>query len=212
MIAVVRWYLSAFHAGRKVWCSQFIILLIISSSVGSDLFVGSPEQFPIHISQSENSTSTPWMLRQLVTISISHVTKQHWHLSKIVGSVHYWRRDSRRNRFPQLSMTKYYIIVRWLKGNIACYSLIKLLWLSPRQHIFLVSMFYRHVSPWWRGYFNLQGSVAKKPYNPILGETFRCFWVLPECETSRTEVSDVIMHTCYQCIRCKRSERGNENS
>jgi len=32
-----------------------------------------------------------------------------------------------------------------------------------------------------------KGSVAKKPYNPILGETFRCFWVLPECETSRTE-------------------------
>lgn len=37
--------------------------------------------------------------------------------------------------------------------------------------------------------FVLQGSVAKKPYNPILGETFRCFWVLPECEASRTEVS-----------------------
>ncbi|XP_078354846.1 oxysterol-binding protein-related protein 9-like isoform X1 [Oculina patagonica] len=32
-----------------------------------------------------------------------------------------------------------------------------------------------------------KGSVAKKPYNPILGETFRCFWVLPKCETSRTE-------------------------
>lgn len=32
-----------------------------------------------------------------------------------------------------------------------------------------------------------KGSVAKKPYNPILGEVFRCFWVLPECETSRTE-------------------------
>ena len=36
--------------------------------------------------------------------------------------------------------------------------------------------------------FFFQGSVAKKPYNPILGETFRCFWVLPECEDSRTEV------------------------
>ncbi|XP_029208493.2 oxysterol-binding protein-related protein 9-like [Acropora millepora] len=32
-----------------------------------------------------------------------------------------------------------------------------------------------------------KGSVAKKPYNPILGEMFRCFWVLPECEASRTE-------------------------
>lgn len=34
-----------------------------------------------------------------------------------------------------------------------------------------------------------KGSVAKKPYNPILGETFRCFWVLPECEATRTEKS-----------------------
>ena len=25
----------------------------------------------------------------------------------------------------------------------------------------------------------LQGAVAKKPYNPILGETFRCYWDLP---------------------------------
>ncbi|XP_068727624.1 oxysterol-binding protein-related protein 9-like [Montipora capricornis] len=32
-----------------------------------------------------------------------------------------------------------------------------------------------------------KGSVAKKPYNPILGETFRCFWVLPECEATRTD-------------------------
>ena len=35
---------------------------------------------------------------------------------------------------------------------------------------------------------HFKGSVAKKPYNPILGEMFRCFWVLPECEASRTEV------------------------
>ena len=25
----------------------------------------------------------------------------------------------------------------------------------------------------------MQGAVAKKPYNPILGETFRCYWDLP---------------------------------
>ena len=24
-----------------------------------------------------------------------------------------------------------------------------------------------------------QGSIAKKPYNPIIGETFHCSWVLP---------------------------------
>jgi len=46
--------------------------------------------------------------------------------------------------------------------------------------------------------FIWQGSVAKKPYNPILGETFRCFWVLPEYETSRTEVSQ---NSSLQCMR-----------
>ena len=25
----------------------------------------------------------------------------------------------------------------------------------------------------------VQGAVAKKPYNPILGEVFRCYWHLP---------------------------------
>lgn len=26
----------------------------------------------------------------------------------------------------------------------------------------------------------LQGSVAKKPYNPIIGETFHCSWKIPK--------------------------------
>ena len=26
----------------------------------------------------------------------------------------------------------------------------------------------------------VQGAIAKKPYNPILGETFRCYWDLPD--------------------------------
>ena len=25
-----------------------------------------------------------------------------------------------------------------------------------------------------------QGTIAKKPYNPILGETFQCYWDLPK--------------------------------
>ena len=25
----------------------------------------------------------------------------------------------------------------------------------------------------------VQGAIAKKPYNPILGETFKCYWDLP---------------------------------
>ncbi|EDO36148.1 predicted protein [Nematostella vectensis] len=34
-----------------------------------------------------------------------------------------------------------------------------------------------------------KGSIAKKPYNPILGETFRCFWVLPEFASTRSQES-----------------------
>ncbi|XP_073259098.1 oxysterol-binding protein-related protein 9-like [Porites lutea] len=47
------------------------------------------------------------------------------------------------------------------------------------------------VVKWYLSAFHAgrKSSVAKKPYNPILGETFRCFWVLPECESSRTERS-----------------------
>ena len=26
-----------------------------------------------------------------------------------------------------------------------------------------------------------QGSIAKKPYNPIIGETFQCSWSIPDC-------------------------------
>ncbi|XP_041358161.1 oxysterol-binding protein-related protein 9-like isoform X2 [Gigantopelta aegis] len=33
-------------------------------------------------------------------------------------------------------------------------------------------------------------SVAKKPYNPIIGETFQCVWSLPETGTSKETVED----------------------
>ena len=29
--------------------------------------------------------------------------------------------------------------------------------------------------------YSLQGAVAKKPYNPILGETFHCSWDITDC-------------------------------
>lgn len=35
-----------------------------------------------------------------------------------------------------------------------------------------------------------KSTVAKKPYNPILGEIFRCHWDLPETETDSANVSD----------------------
>jgi len=33
-----------------------------------------------------------------------------------------------------------------------------------------------------------KGAVAKKPYNPILGEIFRCYWDLPD--STRASPSD----------------------
>uniref|UniRef100_A0ACB8F3V3 Oxysterol-binding protein- protein 9 n=1 Tax=Sphaerodactylus townsendi TaxID=933632 RepID=A0ACB8F3V3_9SAUR len=41
-----------------------------------------------------------------------------------------------------------------------------------------------HVVKWYLSAFHAgrKGSVAKKPYNPILGEIFRCHWVLPDIE------------------------------
>ena len=27
--------------------------------------------------------------------------------------------------------------------------------------------------------YDIQGSIAKKPYNPIIGETFHCSWKIP---------------------------------
>uniref|UniRef100_A0A8C5RXW9 Oxysterol-binding protein n=1 Tax=Laticauda laticaudata TaxID=8630 RepID=A0A8C5RXW9_LATLA len=40
------------------------------------------------------------------------------------------------------------------------------------------------VVKWYLSAFHAgrKGSVAKKPYNPILGETFRCHWILPSAE------------------------------
>ncbi|XP_055497732.1 oxysterol-binding protein-related protein 9 isoform X2 [Leucoraja erinacea] len=41
------------------------------------------------------------------------------------------------------------------------------------------------VVKWYLSAFHAgrKGSVAKKPYNPILGEIFRCHWIVPEIET-----------------------------
>ena len=36
-----------------------------------------------------------------------------------------------------------------------------------------------------------QGSIAKKPYNPIIGETFHCSWVLPPSDDTAGNVTTV---------------------
>lgn len=47
------------------------------------------------------------------------------------------------------------------------------------------------VVKWYLSAFHAgrKGSVAKKPYNPILGEIFRCHWVLPGTEGEDDMVS-----------------------
>ena len=37
-----------------------------------------------------------------------------------------------------------------------------------------------------------QGSIAKKPYNPIIGETFHCSWVLPSDDMSPHHTPDTL--------------------
>lgn len=50
------------------------------------------------------------------------------------------------------------------------------------------------VVKWYLSAFHAgrKGSVAKKPYNPILGEIFRCHWVLPGTENEDDMVSFVV--------------------
>lgn len=63
------------------------------------------------------------------------------------------------------------------------------------------------VLKWYLSAFHAgrKGSVAKKPYNPILGEVFYCHWDLPsESEEppqhtvrSRTSTANVISLSCF---------------
>lgn len=48
------------------------------------------------------------------------------------------------------------------------------------------------VLKWYLSSFHAgrKSSIAKKPYNPILGETFRCHWKVDEHDASQTDVSD----------------------
>lgn len=56
---------------------------------------------------------------------------------------------------------------------------------DPRERIVQVVKWY--MSSYHAG---RKSSVAKKPYNPILGEVFRCHWDMPELEKDATVVTD----------------------
>lgn len=46
--------------------------------------------------------------------------------------------------------------------------------------------------------FLLQGGSAKKPYNPILGETFHCFWDLPSAQRTPPDETTKVTLTRVQ--------------
>jgi len=49
----------------------------------------------------------------------------------------------------------------------------------------------------WSLFFTVQGGSAKKPYNPILGETFHCYWDLPSAQsTPPDETTKVALNAC----------------
>ena len=78
MVGVVKWYLSAFHAGRKV-CRLFFLFVTCTS------FGRGPEHFPIFIIQSEKSLGNLRFSREVLAISICHVVKQRGHTQTIVS-------------------------------------------------------------------------------------------------------------------------------
>ncbi|XP_037944350.1 oxysterol-binding protein-related protein 9 isoform X2 [Teleopsis dalmanni] len=64
---------------------------------------------------------------------------------------------------------------------------------SPRDRIVQVCRWY--LSAYHAG---RKSAVAKKPYNPILGEIFQCYWDIPGESTECTEVSDGPVPWCRQ--------------
>jgi len=60
-----------------------------------------------------------------------------------------------------------------------------------------------HVVKWYLSAFHAgrKGSVAKKPYNPILGEVFYCHWDLP-IETD--EPSQHVVRKCAAAVKIVR--------
>lgn len=50
------------------------------------------------------------------------------------------------------------------------------------------------VTRWYLSAFHAgrKGSIAKKPYNPILGEVFRCYWDLSSTKTTTNNDSSIV--------------------
>lgn len=55
------------------------------------------------------------------------------------------------------------------------------------------------VARWYLSAFHAgrKSSVAKKPYNPILGETFKCHWDVPNYESKQSVSTTVLSNHLF---------------
>ena len=48
----------------------------------------------------------------------------------------------------------------------------------------------------------MQGAIAKKPYNPILGETFKCYWDLPNGRRNAPDENTKVCRYIHERTTC----------
>ncbi|GCC25193.1 hypothetical protein chiPu_0003600 [Chiloscyllium punctatum] len=56
-----------------------------------------------------------------------------------------------------------------------------------------------------------KGAIAKKPYNPIIGETFHCSWNVPKT-TLNNKLSNTSSQSCQQKTKCSDGTEGRSQS
>ncbi|XP_041057541.1 oxysterol-binding protein-related protein 11 isoform X2 [Carcharodon carcharias] len=56
-----------------------------------------------------------------------------------------------------------------------------------------------------------KGAIAKKPYNPIIGETFHCSWNIPK-NTINNKSSNTSSQSCHQKTKCSDGTEGGGQS
>lgn len=57
-----------------------------------------------------------------------------------------------------------------------------------------------------------KGAIAKKPYNPIIGETFHCSWRMPKSEVAADSGSNISAHSASEQITLSKDVEGQAES
>lgn len=57
-----------------------------------------------------------------------------------------------------------------------------------------------------------KGAIAKKPYNPIIGETFHCSWRMPKSEVATDGGSNISAHSTSEQITLSKDLEGQAES